>query len=173
MSAAKNPSRDPIRVFCANFPSQRDLTVVPSKFKSSIPWQEQFDRDSQLRISRESLEVLNIITSSTELTNELAQLAKAVLEFYSPSPIEKFCRSDSIAKALIETNLIEGDLDAVTHEVAESVRHWLKRADEQSRILLPELAGFRGKTDYVMINGSVRWGPVIRIPEPMSSLHVS
>ncbi len=160
MTAAKSPTRDPVQIFCANFPSHKDLTVYPSKNKEGIVWPKKFDNNIQLRISRYSLEVLNCLTSGRETTDEMKRLAVAILEFYGPSPVERFCRPDMIAEALIETNLIEKDLAALTREVAGSVNEWLKLAIAASLDLVPELAAFEGKAEYTLFDGAIRWAPV-------------
>ncbi len=164
MSTAHAPKKDPVQIFCTNFPSHKDLTEFPSAQKTDVAWPKKFETDIQLRVSRYSLEVLSLVSSSKEPTDNVRALAVAVLEFYGPSPIEMFCRPDKIAEALIETNLIDEDEDSLIAEVSASVENWLSLADTASRKMLPELAKFEGKTDYKQTSDGFRWAPLRNVP---------
>ena len=83
-------------------------------------------------------------------------MAREVLKFYVPSPIEKFCDCNLVAKALIDSNLSDKPQTELVAEIADNVKGWLNLAEERARKLLPdENVGITG----MITNGcGVFWG---------------
>ena len=165
MVSAKNPSRDPVQIFCTNFPSHRDLARNPSSYMQEVVWPKLHNEDIELRISRYTLEVLDIVTSGKANEEGLTNLIDAVLEFYGPSPVDMICNSSKIASALVESGLYSANHQDLEKEVSESIANWRDKAVEACKKQYPELAGFQGKTEYTMLNGSMRWAPGLRIDD--------
>lgn len=160
MSNAKNASRDPLQIFCENFQSHRNLEVYLSCHVNGVSWpSRELDNDIELRISRYTLETLNLVASRKGEPDVLRMLSEAVLELYGPSPVEMICSPKKVATALIKTGLYDSSPSELEKEVAESIAKWLNMADAASRKAYPELAAFRGEAGYVQMNGGVQWGP--------------
>jgi len=173
----KIPTVDYVQIFCANFKSHLDLSGERSRRIPDIRWSNKFEiSDSrkndippewsfediiQLRISRYTLEILQLVLSDESSQRKV--LAKAILEFYGSSPINKICRCDLIAKALIDANLANIDQDSLSKQVDLKVQKWLDEAIEASKKLFPDIGDFKGKTDWILENGVLLWGPILRI----------
>jgi hypothetical protein len=149
-----------VQIFCANFPSHLDLSGERSRRLPKIAWPEEFENNIELKISRYSLETFQVVLDDSR---DHLGLAAAVLEFYAPSPIEKFCRADLIADALIKSKLFDMELAALTGNVRTSVKFWLDRAEERSRKLLPGRGASKGRVTWDLVDpagmplGGVRW----------------
>jgi len=141
------PTFDPVQSFCMNFKSHRDLSDLSSRRIPDVHWPEPFDKDLQLRISRYTLEIFQIILAKSKDYEKLAEeeckhlisLARQVLEFYSPSPINRICRCDLIADALINVRLVDEKQAILENQVTEKVREWLKQATDASMKMLLEI----------------------------------
>jgi hypothetical protein len=169
MSSTKNPSRDPVQIFCTNFPAHRDLVRNPGNYLREITWPKIQNDDTELRVSRYTLEVLDIVTSGQAKDEGLTNLIHAVLELYGPSPVKMICNISKITSALIESKLYSAEHKDLEKEVIESVSNWRDKAVEACKLQYPELAGFHGHADYIMLNGYVRWAPTVWIKDYMLS----
>lgn len=175
------PTVDYVQIFCTNFKSHLDLSGDKSRRISDFQWSNKFEifdgrknidpKDKlwpvgdilQLRISRYTLEVLQLVL--LDESGQRKDLAKAILEFYEPSPMNKICRCDLIAKALTDANLVSTDQNNLAEQVAIKVQKWLDEATEVSKKLFPDIGDFKGKTGWILENGMVLWGPLLRIKE--------
>ena len=150
----RQPVTNPVQTFCANFASHLDMSDSSElRWKRDVHWPEKMESSISLKISRYTLEVLqNVLDESKE--HKL--LAREVLKFYSPSPIEKFCDCNLVAKALIDSNLSDKPQTELAAEIADNVKDWLNLAEERARKLLPdENVGITG----MITNGyGVFWG---------------
>ena len=174
----QHPTLNYVQIFCTNFGSHLDLSGEKSRRIPDFYWSNKFEiSDSrkngippdswsfediiQLRISRYTLEVLQLVLSDE--SGQRKDLAKAILEFYEPSPINKICRCDLIAKALIDANLASIDQNNLSEQVTIEVQKWLDKATEVSKKLFPDIGDFKGKTGWILENGVLLWGPILRI----------
>lgn len=174
----QHPTVNYVQTFCDNFKSHLDLSGGRRIPDPNVHWSHKFEiSDSrkndilpdlwsvediiQLRISRYTLEVLHLVLK--DKSGQRKDLAKAILEFYGPSPINKICRCDLIAKALIDANLVSIDQNNLSEQVAIEVQKWLDKATEVSKKLFPDIGDFKGKTGWILENGVLLWGPILRI----------
>lgn len=132
----QQPSIDFVQVFCSNFPSQRDLSNREYRWRYDVHWPKQFEKDISLSISRYSLEVFQLVLDESV---EHKYLAGAVLYFYAPLPVDRFCDCSLIANALVNTGLADMNQNTLAEQVAVNVKSWLERAVEKAQKLRPDL----------------------------------
>jgi hypothetical protein len=149
----QSPTFDPVQIFCMNFKSHRDLSDLSSRRIPDVRWPDPFDKDFQLRISRYTLEIFQIMLAKSKDYEKLTEgeceylinLARQVLEFYSPSPINRICRCDLIANALIKERLVDEKQAVLESQVTEKVREWLKQATDTSMKMLLKILAKKDK----------------------------
>jgi len=157
----KQPTVDPVQVFCSNFPSYLDLSGPTLRWIPEVNWSDELKNSICLRISRYSLEVLQLVLDESA---KHEHLARAVLEFYAPSPIERFCDCNKIASALRQMNLSELEYDELVNQLTDRVHTWLELATKRAQQLLPDVE--IGQTGWVRMEARVVWG-VITPGSPM------
>ena len=144
-------NQDAVEIFCTNFSSYLEMRdpgkiewkgTVKWKEKYNeefVPWPKKWQNNIILKNSRYTLEILQCVASDKK--KEQRELASAVLNFYSPSPIEKICDCQLIARVLLEKGLIDNArVDDLTKNVKDSVKDWLERAEKNAREILGEEA---------------------------------
>ena len=176
----KQPTIDFLQIFCMNFKSHFDLSGEIGHRNNNVRWTEQFDvpKDSKslAEISQEQLEkiwklkkarqVFEVFQVILDKTKDHKSLAVDVLEFYAPTPIEKFCPLNVIAEALIKEGLVDSNIDVteLENELSVNYQKWLELVIKRSKEILllefPDIDKFVGETAWVKMNGVDRWGPV-------------
>ncbi len=174
------PTIDFLQIFCINFESHFDLSGEIGHRNNTVRWTEQFDLPKEskrlaeinqeqldkvwkLKKARQVFEVFQVILDKTKDHN---RLALEVLEFYAPTPIEKFCPLSEIAEALVKVGLVDSTIDVIELEnnLAGNYKKWLDLAVKRSKEILltefPDIEKFEGETAWVKMNGVDRWGPV-------------
>ena len=175
----KQPTIDYLQIFCMNFNSHWDLSGEKGRRNIDVQWAEQLDLQNgkslaeikqaqiekikHLKRARQIFEVFQVILDKTK---DNKSRAMDILEYYAPTPIEKFCPLSVIAEQLISVGLVDSTIDVTELENILKVNYqkWLELAVKRSKETLlpdfPEIEKFEGQTGMIMMNGSGRWGPV-------------
>lgn len=175
----KQPTIDYLQIFCMNFNSHWDLSGEKGRRNIDVQWaeqhdlsngknlserkQEQIDKIKHLKQARQIFEVFQVILDKTK---DNKNRAMDILEYYAPTPIEKFCPLVVIAEQLISVGLVDSTIDVTELENILKVNYqkWLELAVKRSKETLlpefPDIEKFEGATGMIMMNGCGRWGPV-------------
>lgn len=139
-SPSKKPTEDLVQLFCTNF--DKDLNG-----------KQDFDDSWNLKKFRQVCDIFNSV-----LAQKNKDVAITVLEFYAPTPLEKFCSIISIIEALAKEKLIDSNADRVelAKQLETDFENWKIKAIEESKKLLieefPEVNKFKGETAWIHMN---------------------
>lgn len=136
-SPSTKPTEDLVQLFCTNFAKDSDFG-------------SQFENGWDLKKFRKVCDIFNSV-----VTSKNSELAVTVLEFYAPTPLEKFCSITSIIDALIKEKLIDSSDDRVefAKQFEADFDGWKVKAVEESKKLLieefPDVNSFEGEAAWI------------------------